>query len=329
MKRPFGELTFQGHLRRLRPMAEEAVRRWPLAEPRVRRLHYGENATYEVRDRNGGRRVLRIARPGYQSPEAIRSELWWVAQLREAGLDVPEPERGRDGEWVQTVSVPGVPEARKCVLLRWMSGRFLDAGLRPIHLERLGRVIARVHEVGLALDLPADFSRQPWDPRGLLGPGAHWGDTKDCVHLGEGDREWAARESARVRALLESYGTGADRFGLIHADLHYGNILFHQGRPRLIDFDDCGLGFFAHDLMTPISNNDQPYARVSLLSGYSQVRPLPPDFDRFLPILRQAQRLRSIGWLGTRSDNPGLRRIAVDAIPKILKAARQHAPSIG
>ena len=73
MNRPFGELTFRGQLGRLRPMAEEAVRRWPLAAPRVRRLHYGENSTYEVRDRDGGRRVLRIARPGYQSLAAIRS----------------------------------------------------------------------------------------------------------------------------------------------------------------------------------------------------------------------------------------------------------------
>lgn len=78
MNRPFEGLTFRGQVGRLRLMAEAAVRRWPLAAPRVRRLHYGENATYEVRDRDGGRRVLRIARPGYQSLTAIRSELWWV-----------------------------------------------------------------------------------------------------------------------------------------------------------------------------------------------------------------------------------------------------------
>jgi Ser/Thr protein kinase RdoA (MazF antagonist) len=210
-----------------------------------------------------------------------------------------------------------------------MPGRFLYDGLRPAHLERVGRVIARVHEVSLALDLPADFSRQPWDARGLLGPGSIWGDTKYCIFLGEDDREWTAREAARVRALLESYGTGPDRFGLIHADLHYGNILFHRDGPRLVDFDDCGPGFLAHDLRTPIHGNDKPFARESILSGYAQVRPLPPDLDRILPILSQAQRLRSIGWLATRSDNPRLRSIAVDGIPKILEATREKANSIG
>lgn len=329
MPRPFAALTYRGQLGRLTRLAEAAVRLWPIRSPRLRRLHYGENATFQVRDPDGGQWVLRVARPGYQSLAAIRSELWWVTQLRAAGLDVPAPERGRDGAFVQTVGVPGVPEARNCVLLRWMTGRFLYRGLRPAHLERLGHTVARIHAVSATLDPPADFCRQAWDARGMLGPGANWGDPGDCAFLDDRDKAWAGREAARIRGLLEAYGTGPDRFGFIHADLHYGNIIFHQGRPRLIDFDDCGPGFLAHDLRTVIYGNEKPFAREAICAGYAQVRPLPPDLDHALALLNQAQRLRAIAWLGTRSDNPRLHRVAVARIPKILQAARECAGEVG
>jgi Ser/Thr protein kinase RdoA (MazF antagonist) len=276
--------------------------------------------------------MLRIARPGYQSLAQIRSELWWLRQLHAVGFDVPLPQVGRDGDWVQTVSTPGVPEARRCVLFRWMKGRFLWDGLRHAHFERLGVAIGRLHQLAQSITLPAEFTRHRWDAKGLVGPQAHWGDAKDSAFLAAKDRTWVARESARVRRLLEAYGTGADRFGLIHADLHYGNILFHRGAVRLIDFDDCGFGHLAHDLATPIriaEYIDKPFAREAVLGGYSTVRPLPPALDDIMPILDHAQRLRAIGWLSSRSDNPRLHRVAIERVPQILAAAREKAETVG
>jgi Ser/Thr protein kinase RdoA (MazF antagonist) len=313
-------------------MAEAAVQLWPVANPRVRRLHYGENATYGVRDDDGGKWVLRIARPGYQSLAEIQSELWWLRQLDADGLEVPLPQAGRDGEWVQTVSTPGIPEVRRCVLFRWMKGRFLWDALRPAHLERLGAGIARMHQLAQSIELPAEFTRHRWDAKGLLGPEAIWGDAKDSAFLAVKDRRWVARESARVRGVLEAYGTGDDRFGLIHADLHYGNILFHQGGPRFIDFDDCGFGYLAHDLATPLriaEYNNKTFARRALFSGYSTVRPLPPGLDDLMPILGHAMTLRAIGWLSSRSDNPRLHRVAIERIPQILATLREKAKTVG
>ena len=331
MGRPFSALTWRGQLGRLKPLAHAASRRWPLRSPEVRRLHYGENATYQVRDADGGRWVLRVARPGYQSQARIESELWYVTQLRRAGLAVPEPARGRDGQWVQTVSVPGVPEPRRCVLLRWMPGRFLYRGLRPVHAARLGETIARLHEASRDLSPPPGFTRARWDAAGMLGPGALWGDARDSPHLSAVDRAWVTDECARIRARLEAYGEGPDRFGLIHADLHFGNLVYHRGWPRLFDFDDCGRGFLAHDLIPALGFADfadKPFIREALLSGYASARPLPPDLDRLVPVLRQAHRLRAIGWLTTRSDNPRLAKVAAKRVPKILATAREKAAGL-
>src|SRR5690348_4920212 len=64
-------------------------------------LRHGENTTYRV---TGARRfALRIHRPGYQTAEAIRSELAWMESLRAGGVRTPEPVPGLDGDPLQTV----------------------------------------------------------------------------------------------------------------------------------------------------------------------------------------------------------------------------------
>ena len=45
-------------------------------------VRHGENTTYRVTATGGRRFALRIHRPGYQTPDAIRSELAWMESLR-------------------------------------------------------------------------------------------------------------------------------------------------------------------------------------------------------------------------------------------------------
>ena len=60
--------------------------------------------------------------------------------------------------------------------------------------------------------------------------------------------------------------------GLIHADLHLGNALFHRGGVRLIDFDDCGTGARLYELAVALwelrDRRDYAAFREALLSGY-------------------------------------------------------------
>src|SRR3954466_7131375 len=65
----------------------------------LRLLSLPETAPYLADD--GDPRVLRVHRPGYHSLEAIRSELKWMAALREqAGVVTPELIPARDGSAV-------------------------------------------------------------------------------------------------------------------------------------------------------------------------------------------------------------------------------------
>src|SRR5690349_23953779 len=51
-----------------------------------------------------------------------------------------------------------------------------------------------------------------------------------------------------VRNAMESAARGKKQFGVIHADLNPGNIIFHRGVPSPIDFDEFGRGWYLFDL---------------------------------------------------------------------------------
>lgn len=108
--------------------------------------------------------VLRIHRPGNHSLALIRSELLWLSALRrDTDLVVPEPVPSKDGSLLTVVETEGVPQPRCCVLFRWIPGRFLNAGLSPLALGRMGTLMARLHQHAQQFTLPEGFVRPRLD----------------------------------------------------------------------------------------------------------------------------------------------------------------------
>ena len=58
---------------------------------------------------------------------------------------------------------------------------------------------------------------------------------------------------ALIERRLERFGTGPERFGLVHADLRLANLLVDGKHLRIIDFDDCGFSWFMYDFATAVS----------------------------------------------------------------------------
>jgi Ser/Thr protein kinase RdoA (MazF antagonist) len=86
---------------------------------------------------------------------------------------------------------------------------------------------------------------------------------------------------------------GAGDTGLIHADLHLGNALFHRGAVRLIDFDDCGTGPRLYDLAVALwelrDGEDYPAFRDALLAGYRAHRDIDDShLDDFIALRQVA-----------------------------------------
>jgi Ser/Thr protein kinase RdoA (MazF antagonist) len=144
--RAFATLSRRGQLGRLRRLGRAALAGYGLGTARLTPLRHEHNTTFRV-DARGGPYVLRINRPAVHAPDVITSEMAWLAALRrDTDLGVPEPIATREGSLVVVARDEGVPEARACVLLRRLEGRFVDRRLTPAHLRKVGVLTAQLQE---------------------------------------------------------------------------------------------------------------------------------------------------------------------------------------
>ena len=267
----------------------------------LRTLRDRENHVCECVLPSGDRAALRLHRAGYQSPAAIRSELWWCAELARAGLPVPAALPALDGQLLASL-----PDGRQASVIAWMEGEALGEAAKPFTrplpqvldiYHALGQLLSRVHQTTDRLVLPDGFTRPRWDLEGL-GDQPHWGRFWDHPAAATDQRITLIRARDALRERLSG------EIGLIHADVLRENVLVNGRSVSLIDFDDSGFGFRLHDLGTALVQTvyhpEQPQLRAALMAGYGTTdEPMVQAFTL-------ARTLASVGWTMPRlqPDDP-------------------------
>lgn len=304
----FAALPTRQQLRRVERLVRQALPLYGLPpDSGVRLLNYSENATYLIEPGQGPRRVLRINRPGYHPRAFILTELDWVSALqRETEIRTASPLPGRDGECVQYVWHPDVPEPRHCVLMSFVEGQEPDDSNRHEAFELLGGVTARLHLHAASWKPARPVRRERWDVDAMIGPRGYWGRWQDGPDLDPSRTRLLQRLAKAVRPPVEALGESRSRFGLIHADLRAANLLVHDGQVAVIDFDDCGFSWFIYDLAAALSfieaHPDVPAYIEAWLRGYTRLRKLSKAERDAIPALMMLRRLLLLAWIGSHAD---------------------------
>ncbi|HMA47799.1 MAG TPA: phosphotransferase [Frankiaceae bacterium] len=302
-------------LARVEQVARRALDRYDLSpEARVSLLNVSENATFLAEDSaTGTRSILRVHRLAYHRPQAITSELAWLDRLREeAGVRTPHVLAAEDGERVITVPDPG-GEPRNCVMFELLRGREPAEDRLVEDFEVLGALTARMHRHARQWRRPAWFTRFHWDHAAAFGPEARWGRWQRGAGVGPSEREVLGRLDVTLGRRLAAYGTGPERYGLIHADLRLANLLVDGDTVAVIDFDDCGFGWYLYDLGAALSFIEH-YPQVpemidSWVRGYRSVLDLAAeDEDEIWPFVMY-RRLILVAWIGSHPAADAARRL--------------------
>jgi len=283
---------------------------WQLsAATRLSLLCISENATFRADDPARAQPlVIRVHRPGYHGINEIKSELDWITALRnQAVLNTPRPLPTRNGQLIAEFEHAGA--TRQVVAFEFVSGREPAASddLRA-GFEQLGQLTARLHQHSREWQRPAGFERKTWNFATTLGAQPHWGDWRDAPGLSAAGANLLGRCVERLRAELEAYGEGADRFGLIHADLRLANLLVAGEKLTVIDFDDCGFGWYLYDFAAAISfietSPQIPVLQKAWVAGYRSVCPLSVDDENALPMFVMLRRILVAAWIGSHAETP-------------------------
>ncbi|MCM0043081.1 MAG: serine/threonine protein kinase [Burkholderiaceae bacterium] len=262
---------------------------------RLLALNSYENRVYQVGMEEGPPVVVKFYRPQRWSDAAIDEEHHFVAELHAQEIPVVPP------MVIDGATLHRHQGFRFAVFLR-QGGRSpeLDA---PGTLEWIGRFMGRIHVVGAS---------RRFDERPAL----------DAQSFGEQPRDWLLQQgllpgelreswSAISRQALDGVRRCYDRAGdvaliRLHGDCHPGNLLWTDGGPHFVDFDDSRTGPAIQDLWMLLSGErgDRVRQLSDLLAGYEDFRDFDPRELNLIEALRTLRLLHYSAWLAMRWEDP-------------------------
>ncbi|GAA1821572.1 phosphotransferase enzyme family protein [Nesterenkonia flava] len=296
-----------------------------------------ENATFRLDLDGAPYAVLRVHRPAYVDPHQIACELIWVQALAaETEVAVPKVLPLADGSLVLAVhddagASPSDEEPWYVVAFAFVDGEVLEdmSDPRPYY-RQIGEITAQFHEQSERWHRPEGFDRLTWNLEDMLGVNSRWGDWRHADLTPE-QRQIMEEAEAQARSDVAPLVAAPEGRGLIHADLRPSNIMSTQGSLTVIDFDDCGQGWFLYDFASAFSFIEHeaytPSIAQDWLAGYTSVRPLSETQVRYACALSMIRRLQMVGWTTTHRPDALPAEIWDAQLPGSAEVARRYLNS--
>lgn len=268
----YEELTDAEQVEALRPVALRAAGAFGLEVARMELLLHAFNTTFALDVADGRRFALRVGtNSDTTAAHAIAQQAWIAAIAEQTEVLVPEPLRTPGGDWC--VEVPSAALRRPLVVTvaAWLDGPDADE-LGADAARELGRTMARLHAQAEAWQLPPGGALPTFDEP-LFGDV----DRLDTAPgLSAGDRAVLVEARTRAAAAFDRLYAGA-ALRPLHADLHGGNLKWHDGRLAVFDFDDAGLGLPVLDLAVSAFSlrGEDDSTESAMRAGYAELAPLP------------------------------------------------------
>ncbi|WP_455198115.1 serine/threonine protein kinase [Kaarinaea lacus] len=263
-------------------------------------LNSYENRVYQVGMEDGDPLVAKFYRPGRWSDDAIQEEHDFSEALAMIEVPVVAPYRDRSGRSLFEYG------GFRFALYPRRGGRTLELD-DPDKLFWMGRFIARIHALGAA----KAFKHRPT----LDIEGFGWESYRYLVSTDFIPESLREAYSTLVEDVLKQAEAGFERAGSregkiasirLHGDCHPGNVLWTDGGPHFVDFDDARMGPAVQDIWMLLSGDRRQMTEQldEILSGYTEFM----DFNaRELHLIEPLRSLRMIhysAWLARRWDDP-------------------------
>ncbi len=271
----------------LRRAARNALSEFGLTKCRLTQIASRHNDVFRVDVAPQKRLVLRIQNDLLSDAQAKFQIEWMEALAKESGVVVPAPIRTLDRRPFTHVEMNG--RHRRAVLLRWLPGRTARTGNEASY-RAAARMIAQLHKHAETFRPRRGFACRTLDGDWLFGSRFFVRAANANKYLDASQRKQGAAAERLVRGAMENLGRSRRRFGVIHADLNLGNIIFNRGRASPIDFDEFGKCWYLFDLAelirTSITPDNWAQRKELAISAYTDERKLDDAelqaFDAFI-----------------------------------------------
>ena len=286
-------------VKELEAFSLEILSRYPIDVKSAVSINYEYNATLKVETTDGQLFALRINTNSPRTPENLRAEIAFVRFLAEDGrVKVPHPLENNDGDFYTSILHEPSGRTFHCVLYSWILGAELEDEPTDAQLNALGAAMATMHLVA------QDFELQEGSVLPTFDDPLWW--TEDFLLseksvLDAETKELIAKALSAIKSGVGKFYDNATPI-LIHADMHGGNVLWHEESLSVIDFDDCGLGLPIQDFATALYYFDTPEQDAAFKLGYASIAPVPECSEKDMKMLFLQRRIVLLNYLYETSN---------------------------
>jgi len=255
-------------------------------------LNAMENRVYDIEMEEGPHVVIKFYRPGRWSRATIQAEHDFLKALEESEIPVVCPLTDDKGQ-----SIFAINEVMFTIFPKRL-GR-LEPELNTEQLTRLGRFMARLHNVGATVKAA---------PRLRLDPQTYGRDPLKFLKDGNFvPMELASHFETIVTQICDAITPRFTdvQYVLLHGDCHSGNILWNRDDPYFIDFDDMLYAPPVQDIWM-LTGGDDDYGkerRDILLEAYEQIRTFDVTTLQLIEPLRALRMIHFSAWIARRWED--------------------------
>ncbi len=266
-----------------------------LCDCRTLALNSYENRVYQVGIEGENPLVAKFYRPGRWTDAQVLEEHRFCFELAEHELPVVAPLVNDRGE----------------SLFHFGGFRFALYPRRGGHAPELdnldnllilGRLMGRIHGIG---------ALRTFEARPRLDCRSFGHEAAALVSERYVPAEFKSHYDTLTRDLLQGIEeimarTGEVRYIRAHGDCHAGNILWRDGGPHFVDFDDARMAPAVQDLWLMLSGDrDGKTAQLAdILEGYAEFNNFDPRELQLVEALRSLRILHFTAWLAQRWEDP-------------------------
>lgn len=290
-------------------------------------LKYSENLTFLI-DSGNEKKIFRVNRPDYHTFAELNSEVVWMDMIRKnTNLIVPEVFAGTNKNLIQNIVSEKTGMTYYCSLFSFMSGAIVK-NIRGKELLRkmfeIGKITAKLHI--FSIKNINNLDRFEWNYESLFGENARWGDWRKYKGLTEDNILLIENVLEIIKIRLENFGKSIEKYGIIHSDLHLSNIITKGDALKVIDFDDCGYGWYMYDLgCTLVDYNDGLKELISAwIRGYEKIRKLSYHEKKEIPTFILMRRILRLAWLESHADSDTARLVDNKYLTKTIQLCTKY-----
>ena len=286
-------------IKELEAFSHQILSRYPIEVKSAVSINYEYNATLKVEATDGRLFALRINTNSPRTPENLRAEIAFVRFLAEDGrVKVPHPIENTEGDFYTSILHDASGRVFHCVLYSWILGEELEDEPTDEQLKALGAAMATMHLVAQGFNLPngsvlPTFDDPLWWTEDFL--------LSEKSVLDAEAKELITRALSAIKSGVAKFYADATPM-LIHADMHGGNVLWHEGSLSVIDFDDCGLGLPIQDFATALYYLDTPEQDAAFKEGYKSIAPIPECSEKEMKMFFLQRRIVLLNYLYETSN---------------------------